>query len=133
MPQRLPMRNGRSGDRSRCRAALDAVAMLAEIPAADSWWIRPSFRALRGGGTRESPTPQGGVGGGVLLALTGTNARLTSALGMVDDMDNFEEFVRTSEYSGAAWRAPGRWCAASPGPSRKRACGHRDPQPTRAP
>ena len=57
---------GRSGDRSRCpcRAGCSAGR---DPSRRFLGGIRPSFRALRGGGTRESPTPQGGVGGGVLL------------------------------------------------------------------
>ena len=87
------------------RAALDAV--LAEIPAADSSVesARRSERSAAAELERARHRKAELAVESYTLALTGTNAQLTSALGMVDDMDNFEEFVRTSEYSGAAWRS----------------------------
>jgi hypothetical protein len=47
------------------------------------------------------------------LALSGTSATLDASAALLEDSDNFERYVRTTEYSGAAWSSLNRGVAAA--------------------
>lgn len=47
------------------------------------------------------------------LALSGTSATHDASAALLEDSDNFERYVRTTEYSGAAWNSLNRGVAAA--------------------